>query len=78
MKRTNLVLDEDLLSQVLHLSKKKTYSDAVMTAMKEYIRVNEFNQIFQFQGSGVWTGDLPEMRNDKNKTLKSKSKKKIT
>ena len=45
MKRTNLVLDEETLRQTLLISQKKTYSDAVMTAMHEYIRINEFSQI---------------------------------
>ena len=45
MKRTNLVLDEETLKQTLLISQKKTYSDAVMTAMQEYIRINEFSQI---------------------------------
>ena len=45
MKRTNLVLDEETLRQTLLISQKKTYSDAVMTAMQEYIRINEFSQI---------------------------------
>ncbi len=43
MKRTNLVLDEKILEQTLRLSQKKTYSEAVMIAMKEFICVNVFN-----------------------------------
>ena len=75
MKRTNLVLDEKILEETLLISQKKTYSDAVMTAMKEYIRISEFSKIFQFQGSGIWTGDLTEMRQDNNPS-KAKMKKK--
>lgn len=74
MKRTNLVLDESVLKQTLLLSQKKTYSDAVMTAMIEYIRINEFSQIFKFQGSGIWSGSLSKMRNDDNLKAKVKSK----
>ncbi len=74
MKRTNLVLDEKILEQTLRLSQKKTYSEAVMIAMKEFIRVNEFSKIFEFQGSGIWSGDISEMRKD-TKTIKSKTKK---
>lgn len=72
MKRTNLVLDEEILERTLRISQKKTYSDAVMTAMKEYVRVNEFSKIFQFQGTGIWSGDLSEMRDDKGKKKKSR------
>ena len=75
MKRTNLVLDENILEQTLRLSQKKTYSEAVMIAMKEFIRVNEFSNILEFQGTGIWSGDLSEMRKD-TKAVKSKTKKK--
>ena len=75
MKRTNLVLDENILEQTLRLSQKKTYSEAVTIAMKEFIRVNEFSKIFEFQGTGIWSGDLSEMRKDV-KVVKSKNKKK--
>ena len=75
MKRTNLVLDENILEQTLRLSQKKTYTEAVTIAMKEFIRVNEFSKIFEFQGNGIWSGDLSEMRKDV-KVVKSKNKKK--
>ncbi len=75
MKRANLVLDENMLEQTLRLSQKKTYSEAVTIAMKEYIRINEFSKIFEFQGTGIWSGDLSDMRKD-SKTAKSKTKKK--
>lgn len=72
MKRTNLVLDEKILEQTLLISQKKTYSEAVTFAMKEFIRVNEFSKIFQFQGSGIWSGDLTEMRKDSKPAKKKK------
>ena len=58
-----------------YTDKKKTYSEAVTIAMKEYIRINEFSKIFEFQGTGIWSGDLSDMRKD-SKTAKSKTKKK--
>jgi Arc/MetJ family transcription regulator len=75
MKRTNLVLDENILEQTLRISQKKTYSEAVMIAMKEFIRTNEFSKIFEFQGTGIWSGDLSEMRKDA-KVVKKKKKSK--
>jgi hypothetical protein len=71
MKRTNLVLDENLLEHTLRLSQKKTYSEAVMIAMKEFVRINEFSKIFDFQGTGIWSGDLSGMR-EESKTRKVK------
>jgi hypothetical protein len=43
----------------------KTYSGAVNTALEEVIRLKKIQGISQFFGSGVWEGDLPEMREDK-------------
>lgn len=42
-------------SITLRLSQKKTYSEAVMMAMKEFIRVNEFSKIFEFHATGIWS-----------------------
>jgi Arc/MetJ family transcription regulator len=64
MKRTNLVLDEDLLKLATRLSGEKTYSAAVMRALEEFVRRSKARQILEFRGSGVWEGDLSEMRDD--------------
>ena len=41
MKRTNLVLDEQLLDQAVRLLGAKTYSAAVNTALEELIRIRK-------------------------------------
>src|SRR5437762_282119 len=38
MKRTNLVLREDLLREAVHLSGEKTYSRAVEIALEDFVR----------------------------------------
>lgn len=65
MKRTNLVLDADLLKKTVQATGKKTYSEAVNEAMREYVRVRNFARIFELQGSGAWSGNLDEMRGGK-------------
>ena len=65
MKRTNLVLDEQLLAQATRILAAKTYSAAVNTALREVIRVRKIQNIPQFFGSGIWAGNLSEMREDK-------------
>ena len=65
MKRTNLVLREELLEEALRLSGEKTYSRAVERALEEFVRRVKARQILRLQGSGEWTGDLGEMRNDR-------------
>lgn len=64
MKRTNLVLREDLLEEATRLSGEKTYSRAVERALEEYVRRIKARQILALQGSGLWQGDLGEMRGD--------------
>jgi hypothetical protein len=65
MKRTNLVLDEQLLEQATQVLAAKTYSAAVNTALEEVIRVRKIQSIPRFFGSGLWEGDLSEMRRDR-------------
>ena len=65
MKRTNLVLDERLLVQATRALGAKTYSAAVNTALEEVIRMRKIQSIPQFFGSGIWEGDLAQMREDR-------------
>jgi len=65
MKRTNLVLHEDLLVQATRVLGAKTYSAAVNTALAELIRMKKIQSLPQFFGQGLWQGDLGEMREDK-------------
>jgi Arc/MetJ family transcription regulator len=66
MKRTNLVLDEDLLETVTRVLGAKTYSAAVNTAMQEVIRFKKIQEIPRFFGTKIWEGDLAEMREDRS------------
>ena len=65
MKRTNLVLDERLLLQATQVLAAKTYSAAVNTALEEVIRLRKIQTIPHFFGSGIWEGDLSQMREDR-------------
>jgi Arc/MetJ family transcription regulator len=64
MKRTNLVLREDLLEEATRLSGEKTYSRAVERALEEFVKRIKARQILQLRGSGLWEGDLTAMRAD--------------
>ena len=64
MKRTNLVLDEQILERAKTVSGLRTYSEVVNVALSEYIRLKTYAQIDQFASSGVWAGDLAVMRED--------------
>jgi Arc/MetJ family transcription regulator len=65
MKRTNLVLDERLLEEALRLSGERTYSRAVERALDDFVRRARARRILDLAGSGLWKGDLAEMRRDR-------------
>ena len=64
MKRTNLVLDEEVLDEAKAVSECKTYSETVNLALREMIDRRKFAKIDQYAHSGVWDGDLSDMRDD--------------
>jgi len=64
MKRTNLVLREDLLEEATRLSGEKTYSRTVERALEEFVRHAKARRILELRGSGLWQGDLAAMRDD--------------
>lgn len=64
MKRTNLVLDEQVLEEALRLSGERTYSRAVERALEEFVRRVKAGRILELAGSGLWEGTLSEMRGD--------------
>ena len=64
MKRTNLVLREELLKEAVALSGEKTYSRAVEVALTDFVRRAKARTILGLRGSGLWEGNLPDMRRD--------------
>ena len=64
MRRTNLVLDDQLLEQATRVLGAKTYSAAVNTALEEVIRLKKIQSLPRFFGTGIWEGDLASMRED--------------
>ncbi len=65
MKRTNLVLNEDLLEEATRLSGEKTYSAAVQRALQHLVDDMKARRILELAGTGLWQGDLAEMRGDR-------------
>lgn len=64
MKRTNLVLDEKLLEEATRLSGERTYSRTVDRALADFVRRARAGKILELAGSGLWVGELDEMRRD--------------
>jgi Arc/MetJ family transcription regulator len=65
MKRTNLVLDAQLLEEATRLSGERTYSRAVERALEEFVRRAKARRILELAGSGLWEGDLATVREDR-------------
>jgi hypothetical protein len=65
MKRTNCVLDESVLMEARRLSGDKTFSATIMRALNDFIRRAKARQILELRGSGLWEGELSEMRRDR-------------
>jgi hypothetical protein len=65
MKRTNLVLDAATLEEALRVSGERTYSGAVQRALDDFVRRAKAGRILELAGSGLWEGNLAEMRGDR-------------
>ena len=74
MRRTNLVLDENLLDEAKRVLGVKTYSAAVNLALAETLRVKKLLEIPSFFGSGIWKDDLSVMREDRKRARKRTKK----
>ena len=64
MKRTSLTLDEHVLEEAMRLGGERTYSKIVARALDEFVRRIKARKILELSGSGLWGGDLGEMRRD--------------
>ncbi len=64
MKRTTLMVDEELLEEATRLAGVKTYSKTVELALRDFVRRAEARKILELRGSGLWEGNLSLMRSD--------------
>ncbi len=65
MKRTNLVVDTQLLETAKRELGLKTYSETVNECLREVLRRRTFEKIDSYAGSDIWEGSLSEMREDR-------------
>ena len=65
MKRTNLVLNGDLLEEATRLSGERTYSRTVERALEDFVRRAKAHRVLELAGSGLWEGDLRVVREDR-------------
>ena len=72
MKRTNLVLNEQLLEEAVRLSGERTYSATVDRALFDFVQRIKAQRIIELAGSGLWHGDLSNMRDDHPRNRRSR------
>ena len=61
-KRTNIVLDEDLVQAGLKATGLKTRKDLVNYALQDLLRREAQKKILELKGKVHWEGNLSEMR----------------
>lgn len=62
--RTNIVIDDTLMQEVLKKTGIKTKREAVEEGLKLLLKMNSQQQILKLRGKIHWEGDLDEMRRD--------------
>jgi Arc/MetJ family transcription regulator len=62
--RTNIMIDDELMSDVLKLTGIKSKREAVEQALRTLLALKQQEKIKQFKGALKWEGDLEQMRSD--------------
>jgi Arc/MetJ family transcription regulator len=63
--RTNIVIDDELMSQVMKLTGLRTKREAVELGLKALLKLKKQESIRNYRGKLDWQGDLDDMRTDK-------------
>lgn len=63
--RTNIVIDDKLMSDALRVTGLKTKREAVELGLRTLLRLSRQAAIRRFRGKLQWQGDLGAMRRDK-------------
>ena len=62
--RTNIVIDDELMKEVLEKTGIKTKREAVEEGLKLLLKMKSQEKILELRGKIHWEGDLDEMRRD--------------
>jgi Arc/MetJ family transcription regulator len=62
--RTNIVIDDDLMSDVLATTGLRTKREAVESGLRLLLRLARQEQLRELRGKLKWSGDLERMRTD--------------
>lgn len=64
--RTNIVLRDDLLKDIMRLGEAKTKREAVENALEMYVQWLKRQKLANLRGKIEWEGDLMKMRKGKS------------
>ncbi|MDT8873521.1 type II toxin-antitoxin system VapB family antitoxin [Komagataeibacter rhaeticus] len=62
--RTNIIIDDTLMTDALKASGVKTKKEAVELGLRTLIKLNQQRQLRSMKGRLEWRGDLAAMRSD--------------
>ena len=62
MGRTNVVLDDELVREGMKISGAKTIRDLIDRSLRYYLDYEKRQAMRSLKGSGIWSGDLDELR----------------
>jgi Arc/MetJ family transcription regulator len=62
MKRTNVVLDEDVVARAKELTGIKTTRGVIDRALRQLVQLGDQRKILALRGKVDWQGDLDDMR----------------
>lgn len=63
-RRTNVVIDDELMTQALRSSGCRTKRAAIESGLRLLVQVNNQQELRQLKGKITWEGDLEKMRTD--------------
>ena len=66
MKRTNIVLDDQLVDKCMQTTGIKTQKALIDHALRELLRHGSQTKILELKGKVNWEGDLGEWRKGRN------------
>ena len=63
--RTNIVIDDELMSATLKATGLKTKRDVVELGLRTLLRLRQQEEVRNFRGKLLWEGNLDELRTEK-------------
>lgn len=60
--RTNILLRDDLVKEIIKMGEAKTKREAVEKALEQYVTYLKFQKLRSLRGKITWEGDLMKMR----------------